>query len=91
VELHTALSIRQLGNTVSINSPDNGLALEMKYQNVAYGYFGSTSGFSGAALAYSVNGGYVYLSSSSTWIKHQIEIEKRTLKITIKDLRKFVI
>lgn len=62
------LSIRQTGNTVSINSLDNGLALEMRYQNVAYGYFGSTSGFSGAALAYSVNGGYVYLSSSSTWI-----------------------
>jgi hypothetical protein len=65
---HTVLTLKQSANTISINSPDNTLPLEIKYQNVAYGYYGATSGFSGAALAYSVNGGYVYLSSSSTWI-----------------------
>jgi hypothetical protein len=65
---HTVLTLKQNSNTVSINSPNNTLPLEIKYQNVAYGYYGATSGFSGAALAYSVNGGYVYLSSSSTWV-----------------------
>lgn len=62
---HTTLSIRQGGNSVSINSPDNNLMLELKYQNVASGYLGAISS---ALYAYSVNGGYVLLNSSSAWV-----------------------
>jgi hypothetical protein len=62
---HTALSIRQGGNAVSINSPDNNLMLELRYQNVASGYLGAI----GSALyAYSVNGGYALLNTSSAWV-----------------------
>jgi hypothetical protein len=65
---HTALQIRQNGNTVRVNSPDNGLSLALAFGGVEYGYIGSTGSFSGALLGYSVNGGYVYLSASSTWV-----------------------
>jgi|694.fasta_scaffold10124_20 hypothetical protein len=66
---HTVLQLNQNQNTVFINSPNNTLQLGFRYQGTAYGYYGATPGFSGgAALAYSVNGGYVYLSSGSTWI-----------------------
>jgi hypothetical protein len=65
---YTALLIRQNGNTVSINSPDNQLSLEIAYQGVGHGYLGATASYGRALLAYSQNGGYVYLSSSSTWI-----------------------
>jgi hypothetical protein len=62
---HTALQIRQGGNAVSINSPDNNLMLELRYQNVASGYLGAI----GSALyAYSVNGGYALLNNSSAWV-----------------------
>jgi hypothetical protein len=62
---HTVLTLKQSDNTVSINSPNNNLSLELKYQNVASGYLGA----SGSALyAYSVNGGYVLLNASSVWV-----------------------
>lgn len=62
---HTPLWIRQTGNTVAINSPDNNLMLELRYQNVASGYLGAISS---ALYAYSVNGGYALLNSSSAWV-----------------------
>jgi hypothetical protein len=62
---HTVLTLKQSDNTVSINSPNNNLMLELKYQNVASGYLGA----SGSALyAYSVNGGYALLNASSVWV-----------------------
>jgi hypothetical protein len=62
---HTVLTLKQSDNTVSINSPNNNLPLELKYQNVASGYLGA----SGSALyAYSTNGGYVLLNASSVWV-----------------------
>ncbi len=64
----TALQIRQNGNAVSVNSPDNQLSLEISYQGVGQGYLGATASYGRALLAYSQNGGYVYLSSSSTWV-----------------------
>jgi hypothetical protein len=61
----TVLTLKQSDNTVSINSPNNSLPLELKYQNVASGYLGA----SGSALyAYSTNGGYVLLNASSVWV-----------------------
>jgi hypothetical protein len=77
---HIALQIRQNGNTVRVNSPDNGLALALAFQNTEYGYLGSTSAFSGSLLAYSVNGGYVYLSSSSTWISASDKNRKKNFE-----------
>lgn len=65
---HTALAIRQNGNTVIVNSPDNNLCLGLSNQSTTYGYMGSDSGNGGRLLAYSVNGGFVYLSSASTWV-----------------------
>jgi hypothetical protein len=62
---HTALKIQQNGNTVLVNSPDNTLSLGLGYQGTIHGYLG---GFSSRLEAYSNNGGYVYLSSSSTWV-----------------------
>lgn len=64
----TALQIRQGGNAVQVNSPNNQLCLAIAYQGVEQGYLGATSSFSRALLAYSQNGGYVYLSSGSTWV-----------------------
>ena len=64
----TALQIRQTGNAVSVNSPDNQLSLEISYQGVGQGYLGATASYGRSLLAYSQNGGYVYLSSSSTWV-----------------------
>jgi hypothetical protein len=61
----TALQIRQTGNAVSVNSPDNQLSLEIAYQGSGHGYLGATASYGRALLAYSQNGGYVYLSSSS--------------------------
>ena len=62
---HTVLTLKQSANTVSINSPDNSLPLEIKYQNVASGYLGA---YGSALYGYSVNGGYVLLNSSSVWV-----------------------
>jgi hypothetical protein len=62
---YTALKIQQNGNTVLVNSPDNTLSLGLGYQGTIHGYLG---GFSSRLEAYSNNGGYVYLSSGSTWI-----------------------
>jgi hypothetical protein len=61
----TALQIRQTGNTVQVNSPDNSLCLALAFGGVEHGYLGA----SGSALyAYSVNGGYALLNSSSAWV-----------------------
>jgi hypothetical protein len=61
----TVLTLKQSDNTVSINSLNNNLMLELKYQNVASGYLGAI----GSALyGYSVNGGYVLLNASSVWV-----------------------
>jgi hypothetical protein len=61
----TALQIRQNGNAVQVNSPDNSLCLALAFGGVEHGYLGA----SGSALyAYSVNGGYALLNSSSAWV-----------------------
>jgi hypothetical protein len=65
---HTALQIRQNGNTVSVNSPNNQLCLEIAYQGVGHGYLGATADYGRALLAYSQNGGYAYLAASGAWI-----------------------
>jgi hypothetical protein len=65
---HTPLQIRQAGNTVRVNSENNQLSLAIAYQGAEHGYLGATSGNGRSLLAYSQNGGYVYLSSSSTWV-----------------------
>ena len=65
---HTPLQIRQNGNTVRVNSENNSLCLALAFGGVEHGYLGATSGNGRSLLAYSQNGGYVYLSSSSTWI-----------------------
>ena len=74
---HTALQIRQNGNTVSINSPNNSLALELKYQDVASGYLGAISS---ALYAYSTNGGYVLLNASSVWVPASDAKRKRNFE-----------
>jgi hypothetical protein len=74
---HTVLTLKQSDNTVSINSPNNNLPLELKYQNVASGYLGA----SGSALyAYSTNGGYVFLNASSVWIPASDAKRKRNFE-----------
>jgi hypothetical protein len=74
---HTVLTLKQSDNTVSINSPNNGLPLELKYQNVASGYLGA----SGSALyAYSTNGGYVLLNASSVWVAASDAKRKRNFE-----------
>jgi hypothetical protein len=74
---HTVLTLKQNSNTVSINSPDNGLPLELKYQNVASVYLGA----SGSALyAYSTNGGYVLLNASSVWVAASDAKRKRNFE-----------
>jgi len=65
---HTPLQIRQTGNTVRVNSENNSLCLALAFGGVEHGYLGATSGNGRSLLAYSQNGGYVYLSSSSTWV-----------------------
>ena len=80
---HTVLTLRQNGNAVSINSPDNNLMLELKYQNVASGYLGAI----GSALyAYSVNGGYVLLNASSAWVNASDVKRKRNFEPYTKGL-----
>jgi hypothetical protein len=74
---HTVLTLKQSDNTVSINSPNNNLPLELKYQNVASGYLGA----SGSALyAYSTNGGYVLLNASSVWVAASDAKRKRNFE-----------
>ena len=61
----TKLQVMGSGNVVTIYSDNNTLSLGLGYQGTIHGYLG---GFSSRLEAYSNNGGYVYLSSSSTWI-----------------------
>ena len=61
----TVLKLQQNGNTVVVNSPNNSLSLALAYQGTIHGYMGAASS---ALYAYSNNGGYVYLTSSSTWV-----------------------
>jgi hypothetical protein len=61
----TKLQVMGSGNVVTIYSDNNTLSLGLGYQGTIHGYLG---GFSSRIEAYSNNGGYVYLSSSSTWI-----------------------
>ena len=82
----TALQIRQNGNTVQVNSPNNSLCLALAFGGAEYGYLGGTSGNSGSLLAYSINGGYVYLSSSSTWIAASDRNRKKNFEIYNKGL-----
>jgi len=57
---------RIFGNGVSANiySNDNTYCLGLGYQNTLHGYFG---GISSALYALSINGGQVFLNSSSVW------------------------
>jgi hypothetical protein len=82
----TALQIRQNGNAVSVNSPNNQLCLEIAYQGVGQGYLGATASFGRALLAYSQNGGYVYLSSSSTWVAASDRNRKKNFEVYNKGL-----
>jgi hypothetical protein len=61
----TKLSVSGTGNVVSITSSDNSLSLALGYQGTMHGYLG---GFSSRLEAYSNNGGYVFLNSSSAWV-----------------------
>jgi len=82
----TALQIRQNGNAVSVNSPDNQLSLEISYQGVGQGYLGATASYGRSLLAYSQNGGYVYLSSSSTWVNASDRNRKKNFETYNKGL-----
>jgi len=59
------LSVAGDGNVVAVSSSNNSLSLALGYQGTMHGYLG---GISSRLEGYSNNGGYVYLSSSSTWI-----------------------
>ena len=53
------------GNTLLVYSNNNSLALGVGFQGVISGYIG---GISSALYAYSTNGGYALLNSSSAWV-----------------------
>jgi hypothetical protein len=53
------------GNVVAISSTNNSLSLALGYQGTMHGYLG---GISSRVEAYSNNGGYVFLNSSSAWV-----------------------
>ena len=74
---YTVLKLQQNGNTVLINSPNNTLSLGLGYQGTTHGYLG---GFSSRLEAYSNNGGYVFLNSSSVWVAASDKNRKRNFE-----------
>jgi hypothetical protein len=74
---HTALILRQNGNTVIVNSPNNSLPLGLAFGGTIHGYMGAA--FS-ALYAYSNNGGYVLLNASSVWVAASDTKRKRNLE-----------
>jgi hypothetical protein len=59
------LFVSGTGNVVALSSSNNSLSLALGYQGTMHGYLG---GFSSRLEAYSNNGGYVLLNSSSVWV-----------------------
>ena len=77
--------LRVFGTSVSahIYSDNNSLCLGLGYQGVLSGYLG---GFSSALYAYSTNGGYVLLNSSSAWVPASDVKRKRNFEPYTKGL-----
>ena len=71
------LSVAGSGNVIGVSSSDNSLSLALGYQGTMHGYLG---GISSRLEAYSSNGGYAYLSSSSTWIPASDRNRKRNFE-----------
>jgi hypothetical protein len=65
------------GNAVTIFSNNNSLSLGLGYQGALHGYIG---GISSRLEAYSVNGGYVFLNSSSVWVAASDQNRKRNFE-----------
>jgi len=65
------------GNAVTIFSNNNSLSLGLGYQGVLHGYLG---GISSRLEAYSSNGGYVFLNSSSVWVAASDKNRKRNFE-----------
>jgi hypothetical protein len=70
-------SISGSGNSFNIFSNNNSLSLALGYQGVAHGYLG---GISSRLEAYSSNGGYVFLNSSSVWVAASDKNRKRNFE-----------
>jgi hypothetical protein len=70
-------SISGSGNSFNIFSNNNSLSLALGYQGVAHGYLG---GISSRLEAYSSNGGYVFLNSSSVWVAASDAKRKRNFE-----------
>jgi hypothetical protein len=71
------LSVVGSGNVVTISSSDNSLSLALGYQGTMHGYLG---GFGSRVEAYSNNGGYVFLNSSSVWVAASDKKRKRNFE-----------
>ncbi len=73
----TRLYVAGTGNPLKVSSSDNGLQIGVGYQGVMSGYIG---GISSALYAYSVNGGYLLLNSSSAWVAASDAKRKRNFE-----------
>ena len=71
------LYVKGNGNPALITSDNNSLALGLGYQGTFHGYLG---GISSALYAYSTNGGYVLLNSSSVWVSASDAKRKRNFE-----------
>jgi hypothetical protein len=73
----TRLYVAGTGNPLKVSSGDNNLQIGVGYQGVMSGYIG---GISSALYAYSVNGGYLMLNSSSAWVAASDAKRKRNFE-----------
>ena len=74
---YTVLKLQQNGNTVIVNSSNNSLPLGLALNGTIHGYLGAASS---ALYAYSNNGGYVLLNSSSVWVSPSDKKRKRNFE-----------
>jgi hypothetical protein len=74
---YTVLKLQQNGNTVIVNSSNNSLPLGLALNGTIHGYLGAASS---ALYAYSNNGGYVLLNSSSVWVIPSDKKRKRNFE-----------
>jgi hypothetical protein len=74
---NTKLFVTGASVPVNISSSDNTLCLGLGYQGTMHGYIG---GISSALYAYSTNGGYVLLNSSSVWVSASDAKRKRNFE-----------
>jgi hypothetical protein len=65
------------GNSLNVYSDNNSLSLGLGYQGATHGFLG---GISSRLEAYSNNGGYVFLNSSSVWVAASDAKRKRNIE-----------